>query len=294
MSNLQKAQLASWFNTTSLPIPFPIRIWLINSLVGSNLVVSQIRPSGLKILLNLSDFLQAHLFIKYQWEPVLSNWVAFFAKRGQTFADVGSHIGYFSLLMSFYGKANYAVHAFEPNPDNFSQLEQNARLNGLNIKANPLAVIDKKRAVVLHMPHKFHGGMGRIGFLAHTHHSIMVETTSLDLYCEEHGVAGFDLIKMDIEGSEAEAILGMEQGIKQGAYKVLLLETHPAIVSAEKYAALQRCFENSGYRIYEIHLDYLKLSPSFSSGNYCVLSPQAFKDLGSPAGDFLLPEKIFN
>ena len=46
-------------------------------------------------------------------------------KKNFTFLDIGSHVGYYSVLCKEFAKDSI-VHAFEPNPDNFLVLNKNA------------------------------------------------------------------------------------------------------------------------------------------------------------------------
>lgn len=59
-----------------------------------------------------------------------------------------------------------------------------------------------------------------------------VPVSSLDGYCRAKGIATADLLKMDIEGGEADAVTGMAEGIRAGTYQRVLLELHPPKLSA--------------------------------------------------------------
>ncbi len=56
---------------------------------------------------------------------------------------------------------------------------------------------------------------------------IDVPVVTLDGYCLTHQIDRVDVLKMDIEGGEANALEGMRQGIRDGRYRRVFLELHP-------------------------------------------------------------------
>lgn len=293
MSDLKRAEITRWLYATQLPLPYFARTFLVEWLVTSRPTPLTLDDFAVQLELDLSDFLQSRLFIKKNWEPELFKWFVFFAKGGQTFADIGSHIGYFSLLMAHYGQKGTTVHAFEPNPKNFEHLRRNALINKFNIVANQTAIADKSGVVKMNFPHSFQSGVGRIGNLSHAQYSMDIKAMSLDEYCKNQSISKFDFVKIDIEGGEVDAVAGMQQGLKQGVYKALMIEMHPTHVSPDQYTQMLKSFRENGYHIFEVCPDRLIPVSGIPNGYCCALSPTAFQELDSPSGDFLLPEKNF-
>ena len=293
MNDRSRAQLTRWLNTTRLPLPYELRTLLLDVIVGAKLCRVKLPVDDLYLELDLADSMQANVYLDNAWEPVLSNWAAFFASRGaQVIADVGAQVGYFTLLMLHYAP-DAVLHAFEPNPAAFKQLKRNADLNGLRATLNQAAIAEgDNSAEAFHRPHRFQLGVGRLGQLAHSRETIFVQTTSLDNYAARHGLPRIDLVKMDIEGSEAQALPGMTAGLKAGFYGALLIEFHQHILApAESQAALD-LLRDSGYHLYEIHLDRLVASRSIKTAHLCALSPQTHRDLGSPEVEYKLPPEF--
>ena len=85
---------------------------------------------GFKLELNpnettVTETIQA----KHVWEPICTELVRQNLKPGDTFVDVGAHVGYYTCLAaSIVGKEG-RVYAFEPHPTSFRYLLYNIRLN---------------------------------------------------------------------------------------------------------------------------------------------------------------------
>jgi len=252
----------------------------------------QLSSIGIELDLDLADILQANIYLDHVWDQKQSNWLAYFASRSSVIVDAGAHVGYFTLLMGHYGGPDAAVHAFEPNPMSFRGLTRNIALNNLNATANPLAVTQAKGELQMHLPHRFLSGATRVGAMAHAHQTVNVNAISLDEYCQQNGLPGFDLIKMDIEGAEVQAILGMASGLRRGDYGVLFIELHASIISLAEAQSIYDDLYQAGYRLFDVLPD--RLCPNLVARpgmdyHCCALSPYFYAELGSPSGDFLLP-----
>ena len=68
--------------------------------------------------------------------------------KGNTVIDVGSHFGFFSLLMSEVVGNDGNVHCFEPTPSTFSILKRNV-FNMKNVFINQKAVLDEETEIQL-------------------------------------------------------------------------------------------------------------------------------------------------
>jgi FkbM family methyltransferase len=292
MNDYRRARLTRWLCTTQLPIPYPVQTWVLDALVGSRLTRVHLPSAGIELELDLADILQANIYLDRVWDQKLSNWLAFFAPRAQTMADVGAHIGYFTMLMSRYAPPNASIHAFEPTPRAFAQLKRNMELNGFAGTLNQVAVAAANGQHEFSLPHRFQLAVARLGRLTHLASTITVETVSLDRYCERRGLAGLDLIKMDIEGGEAEALPGMTDGLKAGVYGAILMDLHATILSPAQVQVVYDQLSAVGYYLYEIRPDRLIPSRNIRTGvdyHFCALSPYVYAGLGTPPDEFPLP-----
>jgi FkbM family methyltransferase len=177
--------------------------------------------------------------------------------RGMVFFDVGSHIGYFSLLARHLVGSEGQVHSFEPTPSTFAVLRQNMQ-RFPNAVQNNLAAYS--HAGVLEF-RDFGVAFSAFNSLASdklgvvdrariTSTSTRVPTITLDEYVRQVAVTPH-FIKIDAEGAELEILRGMpdilrrarpmitlEVGDKGGADEVRSRDVVDFIM-AHEYAALE-------------------------------------------------------
>ncbi|CAA9356785.1 MAG: Methyltransferase, FkbM family [uncultured Frankineae bacterium] len=129
--------------------------------------------------------------------------------RGGTVVEVGAHKGYFTVLA---GSAADRVVVFEPTERNYEYVLRNVALNGLtNVTAVQAAVSDTAGvkpftlSAVNDARHTFfstrYSGSGT---------TVEVRCVTLPEALEEHGVEHVDLLKLDCEGSEYDALLSCD------------------------------------------------------------------------------------
>lgn len=131
-------------------------------------------------------------------------WISQLEKPFKTVFDIGSQIGSFSILISDHMVPDGHVHAFEPEPGNFSLLSQNVSLNNLSqiITANHAAVSDRPGTASLSISSDNTGG-NKLG-VVESSSSQTVEVKTIDIldYISILNVDSIDLIKIDCEGWE--------------------------------------------------------------------------------------------
>lgn len=159
------------------------------------------------------------------WEPKVVRVVTDTVKPGMTVIDVGAHIGYYSLLFAKCVGPGGHVFAFEPLPSNFALLQQNILLNNLqNVQLINAAVFSHTKKIILSapddQPNPDNGSMYKDpGLKQHE-----VDAITLDDFCDKF-VLQPDILKMDIEGAEYDALLGAKKTISR-CRPQLLIELH--------------------------------------------------------------------
>jgi len=136
---------------------------------------------------------------------------------GDVAIDVGAHIGYYTLLAARQVGENGRVFAFEPDLDNYDLLVKNIKLNNYeNVVPIKKAVSNKTASTQLFLASSSTHSLFRAP-TSEPARSIVVESVSLDDFfsrCPSSVTSRIRLIKMDIEGAEMLALLGMAQLIK--------------------------------------------------------------------------------
>ena len=185
--------------------------------------------------------------------------------KGDTVIDVGSHFGFFSLLMSEVVGNDGSVHCFEPTPSTFSILNSNV-FNIDNIFINQKAVLDKEIEIELNdygltssafNSIKNSREKKRINKLNQS--KISVKTTRLDDYVISNKLKP-TLVKIDAESSEYKVLIGMDYILKE-IKPILCVELGDFDVYDVKSSReiINLLMESYGYKPYEISNGKLKL-----------------------------------
>jgi FkbM family methyltransferase len=135
--------------------------------------------------------------------------------EGSTFIDLGAHWGTHSLYVRKIIGQNGNIFAAEPNPENVELLEKSIEENSIkNIEPINVAVTSSVGQSDLMVP-----GQSSMSALADyddfdSYSKIQVETTTIDKIIERKDISSVDLLKMDIQGAEADAIKGMHEAVE--------------------------------------------------------------------------------
>lgn len=187
------------------------------------------------------------------YEPFETALLASLIRPGHLVVDIGANIGYYTLVFARAVGPDGHVIAFEPDPDNFRLLAHNVRSNGYrNVTLVPRAVSDKAGSASLFLS-AANRGDHRLYDSHDGRESRAVETVTLD-----EVLAGWhlplDLIKMDIQGSEAMALRGMTATLQRHPGACLASEFWPVGLaraggSGDHYL---RALEATGWQLHHI------------------------------------------
>ena len=151
-------------------------------------------------------------------------------KPGMTFYDAGANVGFVGVLASRLVGPQGQVICIEPLPANVKWIEHNIRLNGfsqMSVRAEALGLADMKTKFLV-PPEATRGMLASSGFAKSE--TIIVEelevtVRSIDSLRAEGAVPPPDIIKLDVEGVEVEAIRGSVETIRT-CRPILLIELH--------------------------------------------------------------------
>lgn len=190
------------------------------------------------------------------YEPNLQQAIQEFIKPGWVVFDVGSNIGYISLMLAKAVSPSGRIYAFEALPDNFARVQRNIQLNSFGETIAPIhaAVIDETKPVTFLVGPS--NGMGKVSGSAGRQEvvyeqSLTVPGIALDdfVYLQKHPVP--QAVKMDIEGGEVLALPGMQRILRE-AHPLMLLELH----GPESAEVARTLLTQAGYRLYTMTPGY--------------------------------------
>lgn len=187
----------------------------------------RLQRCGMEFTLPCGDFgvtLEAESTGSY--EPLTTSTIESILTEGMTFVDIGAHVGLFSLPALHWVGTSGKVISFEPHPDNYVMLLENASRNNVDerLLAVQSAISDTNEVVKLHTS-TFNTGDHQL-FHSGGRKCIEVECTTLDHYFP----AGtkVDLIKIDVQGAEAKAFEGMKRVLTDNHDIQIIWELSPS------------------------------------------------------------------
>lgn len=152
-------------------------------------------------------------------------------REGDVCVDIGANIGYFAMIMAKAAETGGGVHAFEPVPETFSALKNNAMLakeDGLNIYPQQAAISAEEGELVIE--HQQHSTLNQVRAIGSEFDSPenRVQCVSLARFLSRENITRpIALLKIDVEGHEVSVMKGALPVLKSGQVKKLIIEVTP-------------------------------------------------------------------
>jgi FkbM family methyltransferase len=187
-------------------------------------------------------FMRTHndAYVRGDYEPTVQSAITKFLHPGMTFYDVGANAGFLTLLGAARVGPKGSVVSFEPHPETAAELRRQISANHLtNVEVIEAAICD--RVGTAEFSDDTVAVMASLTSSASGHRTIKVKTETLDSIVANRALP--DLLKIDIEGAEIDALRGASKLISQKR-PVLLVELHSPEIAAQ-YDSLMKEF---GYK----------------------------------------------
>jgi FkbM family methyltransferase len=170
-------------------------------------------------------------------------------KAGSVILDIGSNIGFFARFFSEVVGPKGLVYCFEPDTVNFTHLQKN--LQGTNVSLIQKAVAKSSGKITLY-PSPLLNVDHRTYASGHSGDGYEVEKISIDDFVG--GKFKVDFIKMDIQGFETEAMMGMRKTVAENPEILIFMEFWPyGLQQAGSSAAeLYDLVSETGLLVYKI------------------------------------------
>ena len=146
---------------------------------------------------------------------------------GMTFFDVGANVGFVTLIAASIVGPSGRVVAFEPVPENVAAIRENLALNAIEwveLHQTAIARSSGSASLIISEVSAF-SRLAHISVPSEDRERIEVAVTSIDELLASGSVPKPDVIKIDVEGAELEAIEGMRDTLAE-LKPVLLCEVH--------------------------------------------------------------------
>jgi FkbM family methyltransferase len=181
--------------------------------------VVEVKTVAGPLLLPRQDRMITSVLSRYGvWEPAETSYLQAVLRPGQTFVDVGAHVGYFSVLAAKRVGPNGAVIAIEPEPRNLDLLRRNLLRNGCrNVRVVPFAAHSVRGWMSLALDEQNRGG----------HRLVPLHQAGPAVRCvrlDDLLPATVDVVKVDAQGYDHEVIAGLERTIATNPELILITE----------------------------------------------------------------------
>ncbi len=174
------------------------------------------------------------------------------------FADVGANFGYYTLLGAQWVGAQGRVFAFEANPGICRKLRKSVSVNGFDdrVRVFDVAVYSHEAELEFGFVHEYSGG-GGIGAGGHAlwePQRVRVRAAPLDLLLADQ--ASVEVLKIDVEGAEPDAIAGATALLDRSPAVTLVVEfIESAIARSPGALAYLHGFVQRGFTVALIEPD---------------------------------------
>ncbi len=244
MSTPKSKQLGQWNSWFALLPDFPGKQRLIDGAAGLLQCFGKNQRKvclwkGAQFGVDLCDRIQRQMLFGC-YEPHVMQAMCGILRGGDTFVDVGAHIGYHSYFAAGLVGPAGRVFGLEADPSNFARLKKNLE-SFPNAHAYQCAAWSREEK--LNFERSASAGESGWGSLARAQNArlgeqIEVEGVSLDAWSKRAALKAIRALKIDVEGAELAVLQGAEN-VLQEMRPILLIELNvPLLEQAGASAAL--------------------------------------------------------
>jgi FkbM family methyltransferase len=199
------------------------------------------------------------------YEDGMANTLKQYLHPGSTFVDLGANEGYFTVIGARHCGPQGKVVAIEPQLRLLPVIEKNLELNAIQgVQVVNAAITDKEGEGTFFLAASTNTGSSGLHRSAkYALPSQSVQLLRLEQVLDGAGLQSVDLMKVDIEGFEYEALLGSPKVFEQRRVRYLALELHPEVLAERHKDAsdITRMLEAAGYRLETSHGNTVWVAP---------------------------------
>ena len=208
---------------------------------------------GGMIRVNLRDRIERQMWGGC-YEPHVRHSLRVLLSPGDTFIDVGGHIGYHSVLGASLVGSGGRVIAFEADPRNFARLQDHLAPFPWATAVNRAVWSSTSTVIFERSSEPGESGWGTLTAVRDLKRGehITVETISLDDWLSENANGCVSAIKVDAEGSEVSIFQGATAVLK-GVRPNVIFEANDVVLRQAQTSALAltEIFYGHGYNLFE-------------------------------------------
>lgn len=208
------------------------------------------------------------IFLQGVYEPSILKIIKNNINTGDVILDVGANIGQHSIFMSFVTGNTGKIISFEPVSSIYAQFKNSIEINNIkNITLHNLACGDMEKEMNINTISSNMGGSSLV-FSGDDRKIEKIKVITADSIVKNENKINF--IKIDVEGYEYEALLGLKDTIEKHHPKIMLEYSYAGYKSmgtdsAKKILDLLYSFD---YDLYDIENNNKKINKSKNNFDY--------------------------
>jgi FkbM family methyltransferase len=187
---------------------------------------------GLDLVLDLRDDVQYVVYRQGCYEPNLSERIRRELRPGDVYVDIGAHIGVHALVAARHLErlGGGHVYAFEPTPDSAGRLMTAAERNRItNVTLVGAAVGEAPGRVELRSA-KRRDDPGQRSAFGPGRVVGAFPMVRFDEWAVQAGLSRLDVVKVDVEGGELAALIGMRETLARLRPRLIVVEVAPKVL----------------------------------------------------------------
>jgi FkbM family methyltransferase len=168
----------------------------------------------------------------------------------QVIIDGGANIGDYSRWAASLVK-NCRIYSFEPVKDTFDILVSNLKEHKSIVPVNKGLYSENCLKKINLFPSHTHSSLYDIQGLPYNPvNTTTIELVTGDSFLEENGIKNVDLLKLDLEGAEYDALVGFQNALKNGMIKLIQFEFGYINITTKKLLIdFYKFFESFDYSV---------------------------------------------
>ena len=233
--------------------PIILQVLLIKILYGNSLKRRKfyfLKKYNLHLFLDPFSFLGYVIIKEKTYEQDTIDLILKNLNKNAIFFDVGANEGFFSLIAS---KVNYEgkIYAFEPQAQLLTIIERNLiKNNCTNCEIINTGIGEKKYTTKINIWPETNTGASSIKRkYRFSNKTQLITIQSLDEFVFNNKIHNqIDLIKIDIEGYEINAIEGMKNLLINKRINTILMDYHMSIITHQEKEKCEKFILSCGYK----------------------------------------------
>ncbi len=203
---------------------------------------------------DLEQYIFRELFVAGVFEADVEWILNRMLQPGDYVLDIGACFGYHTVTAAHRVGPAGCVCAVEPQSEMFALLQQNVVANSCgNVQMDCMAFSDHSGTLQLHRFAGLDCGHTSIATLDRTdYRTLECPAQTVDAYAEAHGIEGFALAKLDVEGAELQILQGAARLLSSPSPPMWILEINTETAQSCGYHPrdVLRLLRSHGYSFY--------------------------------------------